>query len=61
MKNFKKITKALKRPLISCFTAILLLIGILAGAEKTQPENPQETSAVMLCGENPLNDVNNLD
>lgn len=61
MKNRKKITTALKRPLLSCFTAILLLLGILAGAEKPQPDNQSGQPAVMLCGENPLNETTVLD
>lgn len=55
MKNIKK-TTAFRKTMASCFTAILLLIGILTGIENTQPENPQDSTAVMLCGENPLND-----
>lgn len=56
MKIFNKITTALKKTLLPCFTAILLLIGLLTGIENAQPENPQKSSAVMLCGDNPTAD-----
>lgn len=56
MKTFNKITKTLKKTMLPCFTAILLLLGLLTGIENTQTENPQGTQTVTLYGGNPCLD-----